>query len=59
MDQIVILLLLLFVLLRQAKNRTRSAGAMDPAVTPLDNDTWPDYVRQVALLAHRAPGEGL
>ena len=44
----VILVILLFILLGQVKDRARAAGAIDLEVTALDNDAWPDEVRQVA-----------
>ncbi len=44
----VALVLLLFVRLGQLKDRAKAAGAIDPAVTALDNDAWPDDVRKVA-----------
>ena len=44
----VLLVLLLFVRLGQVKGRARRAGLIDPAVTALDNDAWPDEVRKVA-----------
>ena len=44
----VLLVLLLFVRLGQVKGRARAAGLIDPAVTSLDNDAWPDEVRKVA-----------
>jgi hypothetical protein len=44
----VLLVLLLFVRLGQVKGRARAAGLIDPAVTALDNDAWPDEVRKVA-----------
>jgi len=44
----VILVVLLFIRLGQVKDRARAAGAIDPTVTALDNDAWPDDVRQVA-----------
>ena len=44
----VLLVLLLFVRLGQVKERARAAGLIDPAVTALDNDAWPDEVRKVA-----------
>jgi len=44
----VLLVLLLFVRLGQVKGRARAAGLIDPAMTALDNDAWPDEVRKVA-----------
>lgn len=44
----VFLVVLLFVRLGQLKDRAKAAGAVDPAVTALDNDAWPDDVRKVA-----------
>lgn len=44
----VVLVLLLFVRLGQLKDRARAKGLVDPAVTALDNDAWPDDVRKVA-----------
>ncbi len=44
----VILVILLFIRLGQLKDRARAAGAIDPEVTALDNDAWPDDVRKVA-----------
>lgn len=44
----VTLTLVLFVRLGQLKDRARAAGLIDPARTALDNDAWPDDVRQVA-----------
>jgi len=44
----IILSILLFIRLGQVKDRARAAGAVDPAITALDNDAWPDDVRQVA-----------
>lgn len=42
------LVLFIFIRLGQVKSRARAAGAIDPAVTALDNDAWPDDCRQVA-----------
>jgi hypothetical protein len=44
----VLLVLLLFIRLGQVKARAFAAGLIDPAVTALDNDAWPDEVRKVA-----------
>ena len=44
----VILVILLFIRLGQVKDRARAAGAVDFELTALDNDAWPDEVRQVA-----------
>lgn len=44
----IILVLLLFIRLGQLKDRARAAGKVDPALTALDNDAWPDDVRKVA-----------
>jgi hypothetical protein len=44
----VVLVLLLFIRLGQVKDRARATGAVDLVVTALDNDAWPDEVRQVA-----------
>ena len=42
----VVLIIVLFIRLGQVKDRARAAGAIDPEVTALDNDAWPDDVRQ-------------
>lgn len=44
----VILVILLFIRLGQLKDRARAAGVVDFELTALDNDAWPDDVRQVA-----------
>ena len=44
----VLLVVLLFIRLGMVKDRARAAGAVDLVVTALDNDAWPDDVRQVA-----------
>lgn len=44
----VLLVVLLFIRLGQVKDRARATGGIDPAVTALDNDAWPDEVRKVA-----------
>ena len=44
----VILVILLFIRLGQVKDRARAAGGIDLERTALDNDAWPDEVRQVA-----------
>jgi len=44
----VLLVVLLFIRLGQVKDRARADGGIDPAVTALDNDAWPDDVRKVA-----------
>ena len=44
----VILTLGLFIRLGQVKDQARAANEVDLGVTALDNDAWPDYVRQVA-----------
>lgn len=44
----VILVILLFIRLGQLKERARAAGVVDFELTALDNDAWPDDVRQVA-----------
>ena len=44
----VLLVLLLFIRLGQVKARAFAGGLIDPAVTALDNDAWPDEVRKVA-----------
>ena len=44
----VLLVVLLFIRLGMVKDRARAAGAVDLAVTALDNDAWPDDVRKVA-----------
>jgi hypothetical protein len=44
----VVLIIVLFIRLGQVKDRARAAGAVDLNVTALDNDAWPDEVRQVA-----------
>lgn len=44
----VLLVLALFIRLAQVKDRARAAGLIDPAVTALDNDAWPEDVRKVA-----------
>lgn len=44
----VLLVLVLFIRLGTVKDRARAAGAIDPLATALDNDAWPNDVRQVA-----------
>jgi hypothetical protein len=44
----IVLVIVLFIRLGQLKERARAAGAIDPTVTALDNDAWPDDVRKVA-----------
>lgn len=44
----VTLVVFLFIRLGQLKDRVRAAGKVDFERTALDNDAWPDDVRQVA-----------
>ncbi|HSN81959.1 MAG TPA: MAPEG family protein [Polyangiales bacterium] len=44
----VLLVLWLFIRLGQVKDRARASGLIDPTVTALDNDAWPEDVRKVA-----------
>ena len=44
----VLLVLWLFYRLGKVKDRARADGLIDPEVIALDNDAWPDDVRQVA-----------